>query len=114
MSASNPLDTTNRFWPFFSLVHTVVKRFGIIFIGVLVIVSAITVAHQKHQFRLKTSELTRLQDEQTSLDLQWQKLRLELSALAEHSRIEKLAKDKLKMKRLDKKEEVIIRDRKPK
>lgn len=114
MSNSDSLTTTNRFWPFFSLVHIVVKRFGIIFIGVLVIISAITVAHQKHLFRLKTSELTNLQDEQTALDLQWQKLRLELSALAEHSRIEKRAKDKLNMKHLDKKEEVIIRGNKPK
>lgn len=99
---------TNRLWPFYSLVAAFIRRFGLIFLGALVVYSAILVANQTHQYRVATSELNKLQDEQRALDLNWQKLRLEQSALAEHSRIEKIATDKLKMKHLDKKSEVII------
>ncbi len=99
---------TNRLWPFYSLVAAFSRRFGLIFIGALVVYSAILVANQTHQFRIATSKLNKLQDEQTALDLNWQKLRLEQSALAEHSRIEKIAIEKLKMKHLDKNSEVII------
>lgn len=99
---------TNRLWPFYSLVAAFVRRFGILALGGLVVYSAIVVANQTHQYRVATSKLNKLQDEQTALDLNWQKLRLEQSALAEHSRIEKIAMEKLKMKHLDKKSEVII------
>ncbi len=99
---------TNRLWPFYSLVAAFSRRFGLIAVSGLVVYSAILVTKQTHQYRVATSELNKLQDEQTALDLNWQKLRLEQSALAEHSRIEKIATEKLKMKNLDKNSEVII------
>ncbi len=99
---------TNRLWPFYSLVAVFARRFGLLLLGGLVVYSAILVASQTHQYRMATSEYNRLQDEQSALDLNWQKLRLEQSALAEHSRIEKLAEKKLQMKHLDKKSEVLI------
>ncbi|WP_251358014.1 cell division protein FtsL [Kangiella sp. TOML190] len=99
---------TNRLWPFYSLVALFVRRFGLLLLGGLVVYSAILVAAQTHQYRLATSEYKKLEDEQNLLDLNWQKLRLEQSALAEHSRIEAIAEKKLKMKHLDKKSEVIV------
>lgn len=99
---------TNRLWPFYSLVAAFGRRFGVIALGGLVVYSAILVTNQTHQYRVATSEFNKLQDEQRALDLNWQKLRLEQSALAEHSRIEKIATEKLNMKHLDKKTEVII------
>lgn len=82
---------TNRLWPFYSLVALFVRRFGLLLLGGLVVYSAILVAAQTHQYRLATSEYKKLEDEQNLLDLNWQKLRLEQSALAEHSRIEAIA-----------------------
>ena len=99
---------TNSLWPFYSLMATVLRRFGLIFLGALVVISAVMVAKQTHQYRQATIEYKQLQDEQTALDLQWQKLSLEQSALSEHSRIEALAEKRLNMKQLDQDSEIII------
>lgn len=100
---------TNSLWPFYSVVAVFARRFGVIALGAVVLVSAIIVANQTHQHRQATIKFKQLQDEQTALDLQWQKLRLEQSALADHSRIEKLAEDKLKMKHTQNDEEIIMK-----
>lgn len=99
---------TNALWPFYSLFATFLRRFGIIVLGALVVFSAVIVASQTHQFREATIEYKQLQDQQTALDLQWQKLSLEQSALSESSRIEDLAEQRLKMKQIDQESEVII------
>ncbi|MBD3652723.1 cell division protein FtsL [Kangiella sp.] len=99
---------TNSLWPFYSLMATVLRRFGVIFLGVLVVVSGVVIAHQTHQMRQATIALKQLEDEQTALDLQWQKLSLEQSALSEHSRVESLAEKRLQMKQLDSRDEVLI------
>ncbi len=99
---------TNSLWPFYSLMATVLRRFGVIFVGILVVVSGIVVAHQTHKMRQTTIALKQLEDEQTALELQWQKLSLEQSSLAEHSRVESLAEKRLKMKQLDSRNEVLI------
>ena len=100
---------TNSLWPFYSLVAVFVRRFGVMLLGIVVVISAITVAYQTHQLRQATIALQRLQDEQTALDLEWQKLRLEQSALSEHSRVEQLATDKLQMKHTDNSDEIIMK-----
>ncbi|WP_018625350.1 cell division protein FtsL [Kangiella aquimarina] len=99
---------TTSLWPFYSLLATVLRRFGVILLGVLVVVSGIVIAHQTHQMRQATIALKQLEDEQTALDLQWQKLSLEQSALSEHSRVESLAEKRLQMKPLDSRNEVLI------
>lgn len=99
---------TNSLWPFYSLMATVLRRFGVIFLGVLVVVSGVVIAHQTHQMRQATIALKQLEDEQTALDLQWQKLSLEQSALSEHTRVESLAEKRLQMKQLDSRDEVLI------
>ena len=100
---------TNSLWPFYSLVAVFGRRFGVMLLGLIVVVSAIIVAYQTHQLRQATIAFKELQDEQTALDLQWQKLRLEQSALADHSRVEKLAEDKLDMKHTDNDDEIIMK-----
>ena len=100
---------TNSLWPFYSLMAAFARRFGVIALGVVVVISAITVAYQTHQLRQATIELKKLQDEQTALDLQWQKLRLEQSALSDHSRVEQLAEQKLGMKHTDNDDEIIMK-----
>lgn len=100
---------TNSLWPFYSLVAAFARRFGVIALGVVVVVSAVVVAYQTHQLRQATIELKKLQDEQTALDLQWQKLRLEQSALADHSRIEQLAQEELQMKHTNNDDEIIMK-----
>ncbi|NVK21002.1 MAG: cell division protein FtsL [Kangiellaceae bacterium] len=109
-SKANKTNETNSLWPFYSLMATVLRRFGLILLGALVVVSAVMVANQTHQYRQATIEYKQLQDEQTALDLQWQKLSLEQSALSEHSRIETLAEKKLNMKQLDQESEVILNE----
>lgn len=99
---------TNSLWPFYSLMATVLRRFGLIFLGVLVVISGVVIAHQTHQMRQTTIALKQLEDEQIALDLQWQKLSLEQSALSEHSRVETLAEKRLQMKQLDSRDEVLI------
>lgn len=108
-SAKKKVKETNSLWPFYSLIAVFGRRFGVMLLGVVVVISAITVAHQTHQLRQATIEFKKLQDEQTALDLQWQKLRLEQSALADHSRVEKLAQEKLQMKHTDTEDEIIMK-----
>ncbi|MCW9029654.1 MAG: cell division protein FtsL [Kangiella sp.] len=99
---------TNSLWPFYSLMATVLRRFGMIFLGLLVVISGVVIAHQTHQMRQATIALKQLEDEQTALELQWQKLSLEQSSLSEHSRVETLAEQRLQMKQLDSRNEVLI------
>lgn len=108
-SVKKKVKETNSLWPFYSLIAVFGRRFGVMLLGVVVVISAITVAHQTHQLRQATIEFKKLQDEQTALDLQWQKLRLEQSALADHSRVEKLAQEKLQMKHTDTEDEIIMK-----
>ena len=108
-SVKKKVKETNSLWPFYSLIAVFGRRFGVMLLGVFVVISAITVAHQTHQLRQATIEFKKLQDEQTALDLQWQKLRLEQSALADHSRVEKLAQEKLQMKHTDTEDEIIMK-----
>jgi len=108
-SGKKKVRETNSLWPFYSVVAVFARRFGVIALGAVVLVSAIIVANQTHQHRQATIKFKQLQDEQIALDLQWQKLRLEQSALADHSRIEQLAEDKLKMKHTQNDEEIIMK-----
>ncbi|GAA4363175.1 cell division protein FtsL [Kangiella marina] len=108
-AAGKKVRETNSLWPFYSLIAAFARRFGVIVLGVVVVISAITVAYQTHQLRQATIALKALQDEQTALDLQWQKLRLEQSALADHSRIERLAEEQLQMKHTDNDDEIIMK-----
>ena len=67
------------------------------FLSVAVILSALAVVRVKHENRLLTTELDRLRQEHDRLEMEWSQLQLEEAALANHGRIEALARDQLGM-----------------
>jgi len=75
-----------------------------------VMVSAIGVIYAKHRNRMLYVELTRLQQQQDELNVDWGRLQLEQSTWATHSRIEKVARSKLGMRNVDYGEVVILKD----
>lgn len=108
-SSKKKAKETNSLWPFYSLIAVFGRRLGVMVLGAVVVVSAIIVAYQTHQLRQATIAFKALQDEQTALDLQWQKLRLEQSALSDHSRVEQLAEEQLEMKHTNNDDEIIMK-----
>lgn len=75
-----------------------------------VMVSSIGVIYAKHRNRMLYVELTRLQQQQDELNVDWGRLQLEQSTWATHSRIEKVARSKLEMHNVDYSEVVILKD----
>ncbi|MDR0805689.1 MAG: cell division protein FtsL [Enterobacteriaceae bacterium] len=75
----------------------------------LVLVSAIGVVLSSHRTRLLTAEREQLILEREALEIEWRNLILEENALADHSRIERLANEKLQMQHvLPEQEQIII------
>ena len=61
-----------------------------------------------HKIRAQTALLEQLNTEQHQLEQEWESLRLEQGALAEHHRISVLAKEKLNMKNVSANDEKIL------
>ena len=68
---------------------------------------AVTWSAQKN--RDLNAQLARLLNEQIAVESKWRKLRLEHRALAEHSRIEQLAREQLKMIPVTAKKETVLK-----
>ncbi len=83
---------------------------GAFMLFALVLAHAGYVAFLSEQIRNETSELEDLRHEQYELEMEWESLRLEQGALAEHNRIENIAQSKLQMTKVNNKNEVIIED----
>ena len=66
-------------------------------LAILVVLSALAVVRVKHENRLQTTEIDRLRQEHDRLEMEWSQLQLEEAALANHGRIEALARDQLGM-----------------
>lgn len=64
---------------------------------VAVLVSAISVVYVKHQSRRLFAESQELLREADRLNVEWNMLQLEQAAWSAHGRIERLARDRLKM-----------------
>ena len=75
----------------------------ILFIGVLV--SAVLVVTTTHKTRLLTEQLVLERD---ALDIEWRNLILEENALGDHSRVERIATEKLQMQHVDPSQENIV------
>ncbi|CFQ48766.1 cell division protein FtsL [Yersinia frederiksenii] len=73
-----------------------------------VLVSAIFVVTTAHRTRLLTAEREQLVLERDALDIEWRNLILEENALGDHSRVESIATDKLKMQHVDPSQENIV------
>lgn len=75
---------------------------------IAVLVSAIFVVTTAHRTRLLTAEREQLVLERDALDIEWRNLILEENALGDHSRVESIATDKLKMQHVDLSQENIV------
>ena len=64
---------------------------------VVVMMSAIGLVYSKHKTRMLFVELQQLNKEVVSLNTEWGRLQLEQSAWSDHSRIERIARDRLGM-----------------
>ncbi|AJJ19993.1 MULTISPECIES: cell division protein FtsL [Yersinia] len=75
---------------------------------IAVLVSAVFVVTTAHRTRLLTAEREQLVLERDALDIEWRNLILEENALGDHSRVESIATDKLKMQHVDPSQENIV------
>lgn len=66
-------------------------------LALLVIVSAIGVVQVKHKDRKLTTQLESLRQERERLDLEWAQLQLEQATLAQHGRVDTLARSQFGM-----------------
>ncbi len=64
---------------------------------VLVVASALGVVASQHQARKLFTELEREQGHARALEIEWGQLQIEQSTWASHARIEKAARDRLRM-----------------
>ena len=81
----------------------------LVLLAVLVFVSAIAVVFSAHKSRQLTSQWEQLQQHRDELDIEWRHLLIEEMALAEHSRIERIASQELNMKRPQADLEVVVK-----
>ncbi len=78
-------------------------------LGFSVLLSAVLVVKSKHENRRLVTELTELRTEREHLDTEWSQLQLEEATLANHGRIEQIAREKLSM--IQPKDSVIVETR---
>jgi cell division protein FtsL len=75
----------------------------------LVIASAIAVVYSKHQSRKLFVELQGLKTQRDELEIEWGRLQLEQSTWATHGRIERLARERLRMRLPPAQSSVLVR-----
>ncbi|WP_177203310.1 cell division protein FtsL [Izhakiella capsodis] len=73
-----------------------------------VLVSAVLVVTTVHKTRLLTAQREQLMLEKNALDIEWRNLILEENALGDHSRVERIATEKLHMQHVDPSQEHIV------
>ena len=72
-------------------------RLGVAALWVAVLCSALGVVHGKQQARNRFNELQKLTNVRDDLDIEWGQLQLEQSTWATHGRVERVARDDLRM-----------------
>ncbi|EPP21818.1 Cell division protein FtsL [Vibrio fluvialis I21563] len=75
---------------------------------ILIFTSAMGVVFTTHHTRQAITQKDQALEERDHLDNEWRNLILEETALAEHSRVQEMAKNELDMKRPDADKEVVI------
>lgn len=81
-------------------------RAWVALLGAAVVATALAVAYTSHRSRTLFAELVRLEQRRDALETEWGRLQLEQSTWATHSRIERLARERLGM-RLPRPDEVV-------
>ncbi|WP_196137158.1 cell division protein FtsL [Aliikangiella sp. G2MR2-5] len=85
-----------------------VRHFYVTLLAILVVASGMQLAHTSHDSRRLTAMLQAEKQEQRDLQIQWDSLRLELTALSEAARISTKAKTTLGMKEVTIQDEKVI------
>lgn len=75
---------------------------------ICIIMTAISVVTTAHYTRLLTAQREQLVLERDALDIEWRNLILEENAFADHSRVERIATEKLQMQHVDPSRENIV------
>ena len=75
---------------------------------ILIFASAMGVVFTTHHTRQAITEKDQALQERERLENEWRNLLIEETAVAEHSRVQEIAKDELQMKRPDSDKEVVI------
>lgn len=75
---------------------------------IAVVVSAVLVVTTTHKTRLLTAQREQLVLERDALDIEWRNLILEENALGDHSRVERIATEKLQLQHVDPSQENIV------
>lgn len=66
-------------------------------LGVALVASGVLVVYTKHENRTLVSELEQLRAEKARLETEWAQLQLEEATLAQHGRVDRVAREKLGM-----------------
>ncbi|MEE4246940.1 MAG: cell division protein FtsL [Kangiellaceae bacterium] len=90
--------------------NKLLEKKWLVLLGAIVWANAIMVAYYSHKVRYETALIEELKNEQYQLEMEWETLRLEQGALAEHNRIESIAKKRLNMRHVSRNSEVLITD----
>ena len=72
-------------------------RLAVAALWVAVLASALGVVYAKHEARSRFYELQQLVKARDDLDIEWGQLQLEQSTWATHGRVERVARDELRM-----------------
>jgi cell division protein FtsL len=75
---------------------------------VAIVITAVVVVTTAHKTRLLTAQREQMVVERDALDIEWRNLILEENALGDHSRVERIAKDKLQLQHVDPSQENIV------
>lgn len=81
----------------------------VLVLGLIVLASSVAVVHAKYSSRRYFVELQGLRAQQDALEVEWGRLQLEQSTWATNGRVERIARDKLKMHIPSADEVVVIR-----
>jgi len=73
------------------------RLISVLLLGVAVMLTAFGVVVSKHETRQKYKALVSLENSRDNLQVEWGRLQLEQSSWATHGRVEKEARDRLKM-----------------
>ena len=78
-------------------------------LAILVVTSAVACVYARHESRSQFSQLQALIDQRDALEVDWGRLQIEQSTWSTHSRVESLARIKMKLRNPAADELVVVR-----
>ncbi len=85
------------------------RHLPVALLALAVLASALGVVYAKHRSRVLFVQLNALQQQRDAMNVEWGQLQLELSTWANQSRIEQIARRRLRMHNVDFDQVVMIR-----